>query len=94
MIGDFEFRHNPPFVPSPWPNTLPQPLPQPSTWHPWPLEKLKEFQDLLERVKKLEDQLGCPCEPNKADYIGMLKKRIEDLEKLAGEGSRDASPRL
>ena len=81
MIGDWQFRRNPPFDPSPWPEIPTAPLPP--MWQPWPLKDLVEFHDLLERVKKLEDALGCPCEPNKADYIGILKKRIEELEKQA-----------
>jgi len=83
MIGDWQFRHNPPWVPEPWPQYVPQPLPHAFPVVPWGHDRLAEFLDLLERVKRLEDQLGCPCEPNKADYIGMLKERIEKLEKEA-----------
>lgn len=60
------------------------PLPQ-IPQAPWGIEKLTEFLDLLKRVKALEDQLGCPCEPNKADYIGMITERIAALEKKAAE---------
>lgn len=82
MVGDWQFRHEPP-----WPNVppyptspfIPAPMVPPQT--PWSLEKLIEFQDLIRRVKELEDKLGCPCEPNKADYLGLLKQRIEQLEK-------------
>jgi hypothetical protein len=89
-LGDFAFKHNPPWnppsypltppmYPTPWHPNIPTPVvPMPST--PWPLEQLKEFEDLLKRVKDMEDKLGCPCEPNKADYIGLLKQRIEFLE--------------
>ncbi len=85
MIGDEFFRRSPPWYPYdpivPWPPTIPAPLPG-TPINPWAIPQLKEFLDLLERVKRLEDALGgCPCEPNKADYIGLLKKRIEDLEK-------------
>lgn len=86
MVGDWHFRRDPP-----WPNEPPYPTspfipvplvpPQP----PWELDKLHEFYDLIRRVKELEDKLGCPCEPNKADYLGMLKQRIEELEKRAAE---------
>ena len=51
--------------------------------NPWSLDKLTEFYDLLKRVKELEDRLGCPCEPNKADYLGLLRERIEKLERAA-----------
>lgn len=87
MIGDWQFRHSPPWPPNDvplWPAPVPRPLPQ-LPIIPWPVEKLREFEDLLRRVKDLEDKLGCPCEPNKADYLDLLRQRIEHLEKLAGE---------
>lgn len=84
MIGDHFFRHDPPWTPNPMPQFVPQPLPNvPSI--PWSLDRLKEFEDMLRRVKELEDRLGCPCEPNKADYLGMLRERIYALEKKAAE---------
>jgi hypothetical protein len=91
MIGDWQFRRNPPF----WPETpdplIPMPSYPPPNWQPWGLEEVKEFKDLLERVKKLEDALGCPCEPNKADYIGILKQRIEELEKRQEAAKREGA---
>ena len=86
MIGDWQFRRDPPFIPTTPVPYLPQPI-LPPMWQPWQPPELKEFLDLLERVKKLEDALGCPCEPNKADYIGLLKERIAELEKRV-----DAAP--
>lgn len=84
MVGDEFFRRNPPWYPSdpyvPWPPSVPLPLPG-TPINPWPLKDLKEFEDLLRRIKALEDKIGCPCEPNKADYLDLLKRRIEDLEK-------------
>jgi hypothetical protein len=74
MVGDWQFRHDPP-----WPNNPPFPtspyIPAPVVppQKPWDLEKLVEFYDLIRRVKELEDKLGCPCEPNKADYLSLLK---------------------
>jgi hypothetical protein len=92
MIGDFQFRHDPPFIPSQPVPYLPQPIaPLPQAWQPWGIAQLKEFQDLLLRVKALEDALGCPCEPNKADYIGMLKERIEALEKQQEAAKREGA---
>lgn len=83
MIGDWQFRHNPPWNP-PWPHpAIPQPV-IPAAVTPWDITKLTEFYDLLRRVKELEDKLGCPCEPNKADYLTILRERIEELEKRAG----------
>ncbi len=87
MIADWQFQRNPPWNPhdpfTPWPPQVPRPLPQ-TPINPWPVDQLKEFADLLRRVKELEDKLGCPCEPNKADYLDLLRRRIEDLEKLVG----------
>lgn len=85
MIGDWHFRHDPPWKRDDFPPLPPQ-VPAPLVpVQPWELEKLIEFQDLLRRVKELEDKLGCPCEPNKADYLELLRKRIEELEKRAGK---------
>ena len=94
MIGDWQFRRNPPFDAEPYYPQIPQPitpLPQMPSWKPWDVSELKEFKDLLERVKKLEDALGCPCEPNKADYIGILKQRIEELEKKQEAAKREGA---
>jgi len=81
MIGDWQFRHDPPWNP-PYHPLIPMPI-NPTPIIPWDLQKLKEFEDLLRRVKELEDKIGCPCEPNKADYLGLLRERIEELEKRA-----------
>ena len=88
MVGDFWFHHYPPFTVPPTHPAYPY-VPQPLTpvLAPWDLAKLKEFEDLLRRVKDLEDKLGCPCEPNKADYLGLLRERIDELEKRAGRAA-------
>lgn len=84
--GDFVFRYDPPWKPDPWPPQVPQPLfPMPAI--DWPLAKLKEYHELLKSIKAIEDKLGCPCEPNKADYIKMFEERIAELEKRAAIGS-------
>jgi hypothetical protein len=71
-----------PGVDYPNPNDLlPLPVSPKSDIKPWDLDKLKEYLDLLQRIKNLEDQVGCPCEPNKADYLSLFKQRIEELEK-------------
>lgn len=85
MIADHAFRYYPPWNPDPGfiPNPLiPAPV-VPGPFVPWPLERLREYEELLKRVKALEDQLGCPCEPNKADYLKMFRERIDALEKKA-----------
>ena len=87
MIGDFQFRHDPPWRQNQYPPLIPQ-IPQPLNplpSAPWGLGRLREFEDLLRRVKALEDALGCPCEPNKADYIGLMRERIEKLEQEQGK---------
>ena len=92
MIGDWHFKYDPPFRTDPqiYPQ-IPQPVIPPAQIVPWGLDKTKEFLDLLERVKRLEDALGCPCEPNKADYIGILKERIEKLEKQQEAAKREGA---
>lgn len=89
MIGDHAFEWNPPWRPSDtpaWPWYIPTPkIPAPEIT-PWPVDRLREFEELLRRVKELEDKLGCPCEPNKADYLALIRERIEILERrVAGE---------
>ena len=80
-MGDHTFRYDPPFEPD-WQRypSIPHPL-RPSPIQPWDLQRLQEYYDLLKQVKELEDKLGCPCEPNKADYLTVLKERIDALEK-------------
>ena len=86
MIGDHTFRHDPPWDywrKEPLPNPLvPKPIIDPDTIKPWTLERLKEYRDLLLQVKELEDKVGCPCEPNKADYLKILKERIEQMQEM------------
>jgi hypothetical protein len=78
-MGDWAFRHNPPFYvdPTVYP-TIPQPV-TPGPHPKWTLEQLKEYRDLLKEIKEMEDKIGCPCEPNKADYIGLLNNRITSI---------------
>lgn len=80
MMGDHSFRYNPP-----WQEThplVPQPMPG-VTLNPWGLQQLKEYRDLLKEIRDMEAKIGCPCEPNKADYIAMFEKRIAALEAKA-----------
>lgn len=80
VIGDHTFKYDPPFKvdPQQWPS-IPQPVVP--LVQPWDLERLKEYLAILKEVKELEDKLGCPCVPNKADYIGLLEQRIKELKK-------------
>jgi hypothetical protein len=81
-IGDHAFRHSPPWdefqqpVPNPY---IPAPA-KPVDVVPWPIDRLKEYLEILKEVKRMEDQIGCPCEPNKANYIELFEKRIAALE--------------
>jgi len=54
--------------------------------NPWPVEQLKEYLELLKQVKEMEDKIGCPCEPNKANYIELFEQRIAALEKKTSDG--------
>jgi hypothetical protein len=93
FCGDFTFRHDPPWRVPPNEPYIPQPVkPWQPDQQPWSVDKLKEFEDLLRRVKDLEDQVGCPCEPNKADYLGLLKDRIAKLEKAAKKTKQPPPP--
>ena len=86
MVADHFFRHDPPWPlhpPFPTHPLIPAPI-NPAPITPWPHDRLVELQDMLRRIKDLEDKLGCPCEPNKADYLDLLRQRIETLEKRAG----------
>jgi hypothetical protein len=71
MVADWGHKWNP------FPND-PDPFYNPTTTQPliWPQEKVEEFEDLLKRVKELEDKLGgCPCEdPKKVDFLEDIKK--------------------
>lgn len=85
VTGDEFFRDQHPPVwpyPPPYAPILPQPVTPPEpTYVGWPVDKLKELLAILEGIKKLEDSVNkCPCVPAKADYITLLKKRIEALE--------------
>jgi hypothetical protein len=73
MVGDWSSgvinRYDPSGLVLPSTPYIPAPLvPQPIT--SWPIEKLIEFIDMLDRIKRLEDQLG----------VAMLKERIAALE--------------
>lgn len=75
--AEWAFCHAPP-----WNRNPPYPPSVPRPWArrpiiPWDLTKLKEYYELLKGIKELEDKIGCPCEPNKADYLKMFKEQIE-----------------
>lgn len=84
-MGDFTFRYDPPFPTTspyvPMPITQPIVKPQTGLTPGWDFAKLKEYRDLLKEIKELEDKVGCPCEPNKANYIKMIEDKLEELKK-------------
>lgn len=85
VTGDEFFRdQHPPVWPYPIPfqPNLPAPtLPPESNYTGWPIDKLKDLLDVLQKIKVLEDSMNkCPCVPAKADYIKLLKDRIQALE--------------
>ena len=67
--------HLPPII-WPYPQTVPNTAPPAPVW---PKEMLDQFEDLLRRVKRLEDAAGgCPNEdPSKLDYLKEIRKLIE-----------------
>ena len=83
FMGDHVFRFDPPWdiqkelSPSPY---VPAPTNPFRPIVPWEIERLKEYRYLLKEIADLEAKTGCPCEPNKADYLKMFKERIEKLE--------------
>lgn len=83
--GDHQFRWNPPWPVDPYQHPLvPRPMPN-VTRQDWPVERLREYLDMLKEVKALEDQLGCPCpeKREKPDYVGLFEERIAELERRA-----------
>lgn len=83
-MGDHTFKYDPPWRPRDYP-IIPPYVPAPvrpfsPDYEPWPVDQLKEYLKLLQEVKEMEDKLGCPCEPNKANYIKLLEERIKFLK--------------
>ena len=79
-IGDQAFRWGTPF-----PTTHPLvPMPMPGVVRQeWPVERLREYLDLLKQVKAMEDSIGCPCpeEREKPDYVALFEERIAAMER-------------
>ncbi len=48
----------------------------------WTRPHFDEFQEILRRIKKLEDaQGGCPDEdPTKTDFLDDIRRRLDELE--------------
>lgn len=87
-MGDWAFRHDPPWDYKEHIPYIPMPLTPPSQpYKEWDMRKLQEYYDLLRKVKEMEDKLGCPCEPNKADYLKIISERLEFMKKRNEYGS-------
>lgn len=94
MMADHTFKYNPPWPPNqfpqypafpdPWRNVSPY-FPNPAPHPTWDYDRLKDYRELLERIKTLEEKVGCPSEPNKADYLGLIDKRLAYLENKAAD---------
>lgn len=73
----------PPYRPS---DIDPYPYPEPSTPQPtkWTKQMLKEFEDIMERVRKLEEAAGggkCrEADPSKMDFIKKLRTWLDEQE--------------
>ena len=67
-----------PDQPEPWsPWSIPGHSPSPA--FPWTREQLDQFEDILRKVKEMEDKLGgCPCEePGKMDFLKKIRERLD-----------------
>lgn len=91
MVADYAHKWYPdPAAPWVSPTTAPPPLfpqvpsPQmpPIQPHKWTRQELDEFEDILRRIKDIEDKAGgCPCEdPSKLDFLKDIRARIEAEE--------------
>lgn len=77
--------HYPYPIPAPWAGVVISPPIQPAPWPTtWTREQLDAFQDILARVKAMEDKLEvCPCEqPEKQDFLKEIKARLDALDQL------------
>ena len=101
MMADWIYKYYPwptPTTPlNPWPSyvppmTPPFPVapfnPQPT---PWTREQLEEAEDILARIKDMEEKLGgCPCEdPSKMDFLKEIRKRLDALEQKETENAEE-----
>ena len=68
------FKHVSP-KPMPWPSTVPTGL-------PWSPESFNLLQEIMEKMKQLDDKLGLAnCEdPKKAEWMKSIEARLKKLE--------------
>lgn len=86
VADEFFKSPQPPMVWPVLPPYVPAPTPPPAPGYiGWDLPRLKELHEVLEKIKRLEDALACPCEASKADYIKLLRDRIAELEQALAE---------
>ena len=82
MMADHAHTYWPyPYDPNPMPRTIP-----PTPVREWTWPQYNEFEDILRRIKALEDKVGgCPAGKDKTAFLEDIKHRLEDIdEKLGG----------
>lgn len=85
MISDWVHKYYPyEWDPNhPFPHA-PNPFDTPATpVFPWTRPQLDELEDILKRVKDLEERAGvCPCpEEGKQDFLDQIRKRLDEIER-------------
>lgn len=80
---NFKFQQYQPIQPMPWPQTVPQTL-------PWSPDAFKLLQEIMEKMKQLDDRLGlADCEdPKKAEWMKDIEKRLKNVEKRKKQSQR------
>ena len=66
--------------------------PRPDDWPvippaPWRKKQVEEFEEILERIQKLEEQVGgCPCpDEEKTDFLEDIKRRLDRISEDIGD---------
>ena len=79
MMADHIHRYWPyPGDPNPMPLTVPATPVRDWTW-----PQFNEFEDILQRIKALEEKVGgCPCpDEDKTAFLENIKRRLESIDK-------------
>lgn len=55
----------------------------PDDW--WTRPRLNEYEELIRRLKEIDDKLGLPdCNPNKGEFLEEIRRRLDAIEKKIG----------